>query len=65
MAVKKATVKKKPAKQAAAKGKGKIGQGYECRVCGLSVTVDEACGCVESHDIICCDAPMRKKRIRK
>jgi hypothetical protein len=62
MAVKKAVAKKAPAKKAAAKGKSKVGLGYTCRVCGLSVTVDEDCGCVESHDIICCDAPMKKKR---
>ena len=65
MAVKKAVTKKTPAKKAAAKGKSKVGQGYACGVCGLSVTVDEVCGCVESHDIICCDTPMKKKRARR
>ncbi len=64
MAVKKAVTKKTPAKKVAAKGKSKVGQGYACGVCGLSVTVDEVCGCVESHDIICCDTPMKKKRAR-
>ena len=62
MAVKKAVPKKTPAKKAAGKGKSKVGQSYECSVCGLAITVAEDCGCVESHDIICCDAPMKKKR---
>ena len=62
MAVKKTVAKKAPAKKAVAKGKSKVGQGYACGVCGLAVTVDEDCGCVESHDIICCDATMKKKR---
>jgi hypothetical protein len=62
MAVKKEVTKKAPVKKAAAKGKNKVGLGYTCGVCGLSVTVDEDCGCVESHDIICCETPMKKKR---
>jgi len=53
---------KKAAKKRAAKGKGKKGEGYTCGVCGLSVTVDEVCGCAESHPIICCMKPMKKKR---
>ena len=65
MAVKKAASKKAPAKKAATKGKTKVGQSYACGVCGLAVTVDENCGCVESHDIICCDTPMQKKRARR
>ncbi|MFC1862307.1 hypothetical protein ACFLT4_01030 [Chloroflexota bacterium] len=27
---------------------------YVCGVCGLAITVDEACGCVDFCDIICC-----------
>ena len=57
--------KKAPAKKAPAKGKNKAGDGYVCGVCGLSVTVDDVCGCVEAHDIICCDKPMKKKRSKK
>ena len=53
---------KKAAKKRAAKGKGKKGTGYACGVCGLSVTVDEVCGCAEAHPIICCMKPMKKKR---
>ena len=62
MAVKKAVAKKAPAKKAAAKGRSKVGQSYACGVCGLGITVDEDCGCMESHDIICCETPMKKKR---
>jgi len=55
---------KKAKKRTAAKGKRKTGGGYVCGVCGLSVTVDEACGCAEAHPIICCMKPMKKKRGR-
>jgi hypothetical protein len=61
MAVKKAVAKK--AKKATAKTK--VGDSYACKVCGLAVTVDEACGCVDACDIICCEKPMKKKRTKK
>jgi len=64
MAVKKA-VAKKTAKKAVARGKTKEGDAYACGVCGLAVTVDEECGCVDTCDIICCDTPMKKKRAKK
>jgi hypothetical protein len=64
MAVKKA-VAKKTAKKAVARGKTKEGEAYVCGVCGLAVTVDEECGCVDTCDIICCEKPMKKKRTRK
>jgi hypothetical protein len=64
-AAKKAPAKKAPAKKAPAKGKNKAGDGYVCQVCGLAVTVDEVCGCVDTCDIICCDKPMKKKRSKK
>ncbi len=63
---KKAPAKKKkaaPKKKAAAKTKK--GQGYECHVCGLRVVVDNVCGCVEEHALICCEKPMKKKRAKK
>ncbi len=53
---------KKAVKKTAAKAKGKKGEAYTCGVCGLSVTVVEACGCAEAHPIICCMKPMKKKR---
>lgn len=46
-----------PAAKAATKG-----DTLECEVCGLSVVVDEECGCAEAHEIICCDMPMKPKR---
>ena len=70
MAMRKA-VKKAPAKKAVAKRAGcgtasrgglKSGDQYKCSVCGLVVSVDETCGCVERCDIVCCDTAMKKKR---
>ena len=55
---KKAAVKKKIA------SKMKKGTAYECSVCGLRVVVDEVCGCVEEHALICCMKPMKKKRAK-
>ena len=52
---------KKVAKKVPKKGVKK-GEGYKCTVCGLSVVVDETCGCVDTCDIICCEMPMKKKR---
>ncbi|MBI2831765.1 MAG: hypothetical protein HYX79_05870 [Chloroflexi bacterium] len=75
MAVKKAaTAEKAPARKAAAKkptaGKAAVrkgaskGDSYVCGVCGLAVTVDEDCGCVDVCDIICCGEPMKAKKPR-
>jgi hypothetical protein len=64
MAVKKA-VAKKPAKKAVARGRTKARDAYTCEVCGLAVTVDEVCGCVDACDIICCETPMKRKRAKK
>ena len=38
------------------------GEAYKCGVCGLAVTVDEVCGCIDTCDIICCEKPMRPKK---
>ena len=59
MAVKKAAKKtvKKGAKKAVKKGAA-----YKCSVCGLVVSVDEVCGCIDTCDIICCEKPMKAKR---
>jgi len=54
-------VVKKAVKKAAKKGVRK-GDVYKCGVCGLAVTVDETCGCVDYCDIICCEKPMKPKR---
>ncbi len=71
MATKKATKKKvAPARKSALKKKAPArktakGDSYECEVCGLVVSVDEACGCVEYCDIICCGEPMKASRAKK
>lgn len=54
-------VKKKAVKKVAKKVVKK-GDVYKCDVCGLAVTVDAACGCVDTCDIICCEKPMRAKK---
>jgi hypothetical protein len=71
MAVKKAVVAKKttvakkaPAKAASTKKVQKKGDAYTCKSCGLVVTVDEACGCVDVCDIMCCGEPMKPKKSR-
>jgi rubrerythrin len=60
MPAKKASAAKKP------KARKTISKGdyYVCDVCGLSVVVDEVCGCVETHEILCCERPMRKRATR-
>lgn len=40
----------------------KKGDRYECGICGIAVTVDEACGCVDTCDIICCGEQMKPKK---
>ena len=50
---------KKQAEKRAKKAKKK-GDKYGCDVCGLVVTVDEACGC-DACDIICCGQEMMEK----
>lgn len=53
------TAPKKIRPNASAKKKG--GK-YECVECGLLVTVDEPCGCVEACELVCCGQPMQFKR---
>ena len=45
--------------------KTKKGDAYQCGVCGLAVTVDEACGCVDACDIICCGEEMKPREKAK
>lgn len=66
MAMKKATKKAakskaKPKARPKAKPKAKPAPKLECGVCGYRVIVDETCGCVEEHVLICCGEPMVKK----
>ncbi len=37
----------------------KKGDVYKCDVCGLAITVDQVCGCVDTCDIICCEQQMK------
>ncbi len=62
MPVKKAAGKKTTTKKPAARLKSRVGNRYQCGVCGMAVTVDEDCGCMEVHEIVCCGTPMKKKR---
>ncbi len=57
-AVKKASVRTASAKVKAPKKMDK-GQSLKCEVCGLVVTVNEVCGCVDVCDIICCGEQMK------
>ena len=64
---KKATAVKKttaPAKTPTRKKKVQAGSAYECRVCGLVVSVVDECGCVEACDLICCAEPMKPKKVK-
>jgi hypothetical protein len=61
MPVKKAKTKKAAAKKTSVKK----AEGFECRVCGYRVVVDEACGCAEEHVLICCGQPMKKTAAKK
>jgi hypothetical protein len=63
---KKATAAKKTTAAAKTTRKNKIqaGSGYECRVCGLVVSVVDECGCVETCDLICCEEPMKPKKVK-
>ena len=51
-------VQKKALKKVAKKVVKK-GDVYKCDVCGLAVTVDNVCGCVDTCDIICCEKQMK------
>lgn len=61
MAVKTAAKKGAPAKKATAGKKVARGASYACDVCGIVISVDEVCGCVDVCDIVCCGQPMKAK----
>ena len=65
MPTKKTGARKSGASQTTAKGRKKAGDQYLCESCGLAVTVDEPCCCINPCDLICCDLPMKKKRTGK
>jgi hypothetical protein len=51
---------KKPVKKVVKKAAAKKAPALTCEICGYRVIVDEACGCVEEHVLLCCDRPMTK-----
>ncbi len=51
------------AKKSVAKRKAaKVGSKLACMVCGYAVTVDQVCGCVEEHALVCCGTPMKPRK---
>jgi hypothetical protein len=58
------TKKIAPAKKATPTKKKAVikGSKFACRACGLVVSVDTVCGCIEACDIICCSEPMKPKK---
>lgn len=54
-----APVAKKPSGK---KNVAKVGSKLACMVCGYAVTVDQVCGCVEEHALICCGTPMKTRK---
>jgi hypothetical protein len=56
--------KKTPVVKAGKKTTRKVSRGdqYYCGVCGLIVSVDETCGCVDACDIICCGEEMQARK---
>ncbi len=59
---KKKTVTTAKTKKKIAKPKIKKGAKYQCSVCGIGVSIDEVCGCVDVCDIICCGRQMKPKK---
>jgi hypothetical protein len=62
--MKKAT-EKTAAKKKTAAGKTKKaikGDKYACDICGLVISVDTVCGCIDTCNILCCDKPMKHKK---
>lgn len=42
--------------------KNKKGSRYSCNVCGIIISVDNECGCVDACDIVCCGEQMKTKK---
>ena len=47
------------------KKSAKNGDRYVCTNCGMTLIVDESCGCTELHEFICCDKPMALRKKKK
>ncbi len=41
------------------------GDKYTCDVCGLVVSVDAVCDCIDVCNILCCGKPMRLKKVTR
>jgi len=61
----KKTVARKTTKAVSKKKVAKKGDKYVCGVCGMVVSVDTACGCMDDCDIVCCGEAMTQKKGRK
>ncbi len=55
-------VKKTEKKSSQKKSGTNKGSKYTCDECGIVVSVDEACGCVDACDLVCCGEPMKEKK---
>lgn len=51
-------------KKKVVKKKGKVQKKKKmyCEKCGLVVTIDTACGCVDTCDLICCGEQLKEKK---
>ena len=59
-------IKKSPSKnEKVISKKAAKGDTYMRGECGLTVIIDEPCGCEDECDIICCGEPMEMKRKTK
>jgi hypothetical protein len=65
MATKKAASRKGAGSKTTSRRRKYVGDQYVCDACGLAVTVDEECCCLNPCDLVCCDIPMEKKRSKK
>ncbi len=59
---KKKTAATTKTKKKKAKLKIKKGDRYQCSVCGIAVSIDKVCGCVDVCDIVCCGRQMKPKK---
>lgn len=55
-------MKKKTAKRCSKTVKSSKKGKYECKACGLLVTVENECGCSDGCGIICCGENMKLKK---
>jgi hypothetical protein len=55
------TAKSKKSKKPGKSKKSAKGDTLACGTCGLVVTVDNVCGCVDVCDVVCCGTEMKAK----